>query len=354
MEALWILLVPLIWFFFAKYWLRHTFSYKEMAISITIVSLLVVGTVQLGKFGQTQDTEVWNGYVTDKDRKHGSYQTSYCCGGTDKNGMCQMTCYTDHYTVNWTARTTLGAITLQHLDRTSRSVYNSPDPAIYKRCYKGEPASIEKSYTNYVQAVPQSLFHDDGTTASAQFAGKIPNYPRVHSKYQFNRVINKGAKVDKATINKIDAGLDDALKTLGRQKQANIIVILTNITDPSYRYAVEQSWLGGKKNDIVIFVGLDGNKIVWTDIMTWALNSGNELFHVTMRDGILAQETLDADKFVPFVSQTVTKLYDRPQMSSYEYLADEIDPPNWVLWLAAFFAFGGSAILTFIFHRNRT
>jgi len=87
--------------------------------------------------------------------------------------------------------------------------------------------------------------------------------------------------------------------------------------------------------------------------MTWALNSGNELFHVTMRDGILAQKTLDADIFVPFVSQTVSKLYDRPHMKDYEYLADEIDPPNWILWLAAFFAFGGSAGLTFYFHRNR-
>jgi len=199
MESLFILLVPLIWFFVAKYWLRHTFSYKEMAISIAVVSVLVVGTVQLGKFGQTQDTEVWNGAVTKKGVSNGHYTTSYCCGGTDKNGSCRSTCYTDHYTRSYNGYSTVGNWTFDSIDTTSRLRRNSfMAPASYNKCKVGDPASREHSYTNYVQAVPQSLFHDDGTTASAQFAGKIPAYPRVRAKYHFNRVINKGAKVSSA------------------------------------------------------------------------------------------------------------------------------------------------------------
>ena len=358
-QALLILIVPISWFFIAKYLLRHTFNFKELGLSIAIVSILVIVTIQLGKYGQTIDFEIWNGYVVSKERVHDTYEESYSCNcretcsGSGKNRTCSETCdtcYRTHYTVDWNAVTTVGNITFDSEDSTWSSVYDTPDPKVYKRCKKGEPASIEHTYTNYVQAVPESLFNDDGHTVTEQFAGQIPAYPRVYSFYQINRVIPVGTKGIANIAKEIDAGLDEALKTLGAQKQANIIVILTGITDPTYRYAVEQAWLGGNKNDIVIFVGLDDQNIIWSDVMTWALNSGNELFHVTMRDGIMDMKTLDAKRFVPFVAQTVSKLYDRPQMASYEYLANEIDPPSWVIWLALFFAFGGSAGLTWFFH----
>ena len=355
---LWIILIPIIWLLVAKYWLRTSFNYKELGISI-LATLIITGTTYgLGMMSQTDDTEIWNGYVTKKERKHGQYTESYrcncytTCSGSGSKRTCSehcSTCYREHYTVKWNGYTTVGNFSFKSLDRTSRSVYNTPDPSSYTVCKIDEPASIEHSYTNYVKAVPDSLFHDDSKIAE-QFAGKIPSYPKVYGFYRFNHVINVDSKIK--NIDKFNEGISDALKTLGAAKQANIIVILTEIDDPTYRYAIEKEWLGAKKNDIIIMVGLDGNKITWVDIMTWALNSGNELFHVTMRDGLLEQKTLDAKKFVPFVSQTVSKLYDRPQMKDYEYLKDEIEPPTWVIILAIILAFGTSIGLTFYFHRN--
>ena len=86
--------------------------------------------------------------------------------------------------------------------------------------------------------------------------------------------------------------------------------------------------------------------------MTWALNTGNELFHVTLRDKLLELGNVNRPEFVPAITDTIASTYDRPEMADYEYLADEIEVPTWVLWLAAFFAFGGSAGLTFFFHRH--
>ncbi len=361
MTVFWILLIPLGWLLAAKFLLRTTFNWKELGISMVIVSILTTVTWQLGKYGQTIDTEILNGAITEKVRHHDDYIRSYSCNcyescsGSGKNRSCTTTCstcYEDHYTVTWFAKSTLGNIQFKHRDSTSRSVYLEPDPISYTRCKVGEPASRTNTYTNYVQAVPESLFHDDSTTAK-QFEGQIPNYPVVYDHYKFNRVISVGAgSITANEIFQLDALLDNELRTLGASKQANIIVILTSIADSSYRYALENAWLGGKKNDIVVFIGLDGKNIIWADVMTWALNSGNELFNVTMRDVLNDLKIFKVDEVGSTIVNTVNKLYDRPQMKDYEYLADDIDPPTWVIWLAVFFAFGGSVILTFIFHKH--
>lgn len=353
MNFLWIVLIPIIWLLVAKYWLRTTFNYKELGVSIAAVLIITGITYGAGMMSQTSDTEIWNGYVTKKERKHDTYEDPYdcfCTTDSEGNSSCQ-TCYETRYTVDWKGYTTVGNFSFKHLDTSSRSVYNTPNPASYTNCVIGEPASRTHSYTNYVKAVPDSLFHDDAKTAE-QFLGKIPTYPEVYNFYRFNRVVNVDSKVSTANINKINDGIADSLKTLGKLKQANIIVLLTEIDDASYRYAIEQAWLGGKKNDIIIMVGLDGDEITWVDVMTWALNSGNELFHVTMRDGLLEQKNLEPKLFVPFIAQTVNKLYDRPQMKDYEYLKDDIEPPFWVIILAIILAFGTSIGLTFYFHKN--
>ena len=276
------------------------------------------------------------------------------CSGSGKNRSCHTTCstcYEDRYTVDWNGYTTVGNFSFKSLDRTSKRVYNEPNPLSYVNCKEGEPASRTHQYINYVKAVPDSLFHDDSKT-SEQFEGKIPSYPQVFGFYRLNRVLNVDSKISHDVVDSINEGLGNELKTLGFTKQVNIIVILTEIDDSTYRYAIENAWIGAKKNDVVVFVGLDDNKITWVDVMTWALNSGNELFHVTMRDGLLEQKTLNAKIFVPFVSQTVSKLYDRPQMKDYEYLKDDIQPPTWVIILAIILAFGMSIGFTFYFHKN--
>lgn len=352
-----LLLFPLAWPFVAKRIWHHTINWTEMVIQMVLVSLLVTVVYQCGKFGQTSDTEIWNGYVQSKDRVHDHYVESYSCNctttcsGSGSNQSCTetcQTCYEDHYTVKWWAKTTVGNVTFEYLDRTTKRVYKEPDPASYVRCKVGEPASIVHSYTNYVQAVPQSLFNDD--SAIDTYAAMVPAYPRVYDHYRINRVLNVGSSIDAKTISGINEALNISLKTLGNQKQVNVVVILTSITDPSYRYAVERKWLGGEKNDVIVLVGLDGTEVIWTDVITWALNKGNELFHVKLRDSILDMKTFDADKFTGVVIGAISAHYDRPEMKDFEYLKSAIEPPTWVLILSIIISIGGSLGLSVVFH----
>lgn len=354
---LFILFIPIAIAFIAKRVFRHTITFKEMGLQVGI-SVVVISIVWFaGTASQTRDVEIWNGQVVKKQRVHDEYTESYqcncrtvSCGKNCTTTQCS-TCYRDHYTVDWSATTTIGNVTFQHLDRTSRSVYQSPDPQSYIRCVPGEPASLEKAFTNYVKAVPESLFHDN-SRGDSELSKKVPAYPRVYGFYRIHRVLNVDSKVSPDVINRLNTELSNDLKTLGRSKQVNIIVILTEIDDPTYRYAVERKWLGGKKNDVVIFLGLDDNKITWTDVMTWAMNKGNELFHVTMRDGLMKIGDVTNPEVAPFIAKTITKLYDRPQMKDFEYLEDQIDPPTWVVMLCVILAIFGSAGLTYWFHKQ--
>ncbi len=361
MESLLVLLLfPLIWPFIAKRIWHTTINYQEMALNIGIITVLVVGVWYAGKYGQTRDTEIWNGQVISKEREHGFYIESYqcncreTCSGSGSDRTCTETCDTcfrDHYTVTWRAATTVGNVTFAHLDSTSSAVYLSPDPSSYRRCIPKEPASMERSYTNYVKAVPESLFNDDRALADA-FKDSIPRYPRVYDFYRINRVLEVGVRLPEATRAALNNGLNDKLRMLGKEKEVNVVVIATAITDPSYRHAVENAWIGGKKNDVVIFLGVrsDGT-ILWTDAMTWALNSGNELLQVKLRDGLKAMGTIDPPRMVSFIADTIALHYTRPHMKDFEYLKDAIDPPLWVIIFAILLAVGGSIGLTVVFHK---
>jgi len=349
-----LLAFPLIWPFISKHFWGHKINTTEMVIQIVGVSLITVAVWTVGTWSATQDTEVWNGVVTSKARTEGTYEQSYdCMCSTDSNGnrSCS-TCYETHYTVDWRANTTVGGITFKSLDSTSRSVYNTQNPASYKKCFVGEPATSSNSYTNYVQAVPDSLFANNESLA-ALYKGNIPAQPKVFGFYHYNRVIDPDNILDAEQKRLLDEHLDMTLRSMGATHQVNIIVILTKITDPNFKTAVENAWGGGEKNDVVVFIGAnEDGTVAWADVMTWALNSGNELLQVVLRDELLEIPSIDASNIGQTIVLNVDTHFVRPKMKEYEYLKDSIEPPTWAIILAVLFAIGGSLLSSFLFIRH--
>lgn len=351
MEMLMILLLmPLAIPVIAKSVFSHKITFTEMFIQMAAVCVPITLLVIIGYVGQTMDVEVWNGKITDKSRDHGHYERAYdCYCYRDKDGFehCQ-TCYEDRYTVTWGASTTVGNFTFKHLDSGSRGVYDTPDPIEYVNCRVGEPASIEHTFQNLVKAVPESLFNK--SMNQEEFA--IPSYPRVYNFYKINRVINVGSKIPKKELDDLNKGLNEALIHLGKTKQVNVIVIVTENDDPMYRHAVENKWLGGKKNDVVIFLGTDDKEYTWVDVMTFGMNIGNETFVVQLRDAILSQKTFNATEIVVDVTKNVLQYFKRPEMKRFDYLRDAIELPSWVIITSVIITILGSIILTFYFYTH--
>jgi hypothetical protein len=354
-----LLLIPVIWALIARLIFKTTITWKEMGLQI-LASIVVVGVVYgAGMYNQTADFEVWNGKITEKVREHGSYIRSYRCNcvttctGSGNSRTCSetcQTCYENHYTVDWFVKSTIGNIGIKSLDRTSRSVYDTLDPAAYTEAYVGEGCAATRPYKNYIKAVPESLFNDADIAADAEFAPLIPPYPKIHSFYKINRVLAMGVPVK--SVDKWDLHLRDRLRAIGPAKQANIILILVNTPDQSYRYSLERAWLGGKKNDVIVIMGVpDYPAISWVDTITLGSNSGNELMTVMMRDNIMALETVDDYvEVIDTIAGTVEGHFDRKSMEDFKYLEDEIEPPTWVIGLAIGLSILISIGLTLYFH----
>ncbi|MCH9735909.1 MAG: hypothetical protein K0U78_15375 [Actinomycetia bacterium] len=310
--------------------IKKKFEFKEAIIQFSVSWAVGVACILIATMLVSSDYEIWNGKINSKSRIHDYWLESYdcncyqTCSGSGANETCTetcSTCYTDHYTVDWNVNCSVGKINIKSLDWESKRVYDEPDPKAYKAANKGDFCATENSYTNYIKGSEGSLFNLDNNLDFSHY--EVPTYPRVHSYYKVNRVFGFG-KLNKE-LNEI---LNSRLRILGPQKQANIILIGTEY-DESYRYAVEQKWLGGKKNDIIVIVGLIKDRIDWVDTITLGSNIGNELMTVKINDEIMSLKTV-SNMVAVSVLNNIEKHFDRKPMEEFEYLKDEIKPSFWM------------------------
>lgn len=345
----WMLLVPItLSILFVIFMPKMSDGYvsTEGAIGMGAVGVLIsLGIFAGGLYGSrvsaTADTELLNGEITDKTRAHGSYQRPYdcncrqvrSCSGSGKNRSCSTstkcdTCYEPRYTVKWTAISTVGNFTIDSLDRGSSSVYATPDPHRYTIIEKGEPACVQHSYTNYIRGVPDSILRPAAAEVKAKYAGKIPEYPiNTFDFYRANRLVTAGLAVpDAALWNK---NISIASSYLGPRKQTNIVVVLTSYSDDFF-FALQDAWVNGKKNDIVVVIGQSkyGEKADWVRIM--ALTE-SDLLQVKLRDAILDLESINPASVVSATQDIALKHYQRKSMRDFKFLEDQIDPPTWVI-----------------------
>lgn len=345
---LWFLLLPILcaialWWFVGR-------NKEALIVSAvySIISMAVVGAI-FGITGAvaTSDTEIWNGKITNKERIHGSYVRSYECNCTtdSKGNRSCSTCYEDHYTVHWVARSTIGDFAIASADWTNRGVYALPNPARYSAIVIGEPCSRPHRYTNYVQAVPGSLFTPSAASLKAQFGPLLPKYPdTTYDIYRGTHFVTAGYSTPDAPA--WNAGLAELLKERGPTKQVNAIVVIAKTADPNYVYALRDHWEGANKNDVVLVIGSSAwPKIDFAEVISW---TKSELFKVELRDAVMTLGVIQREPILTAIAAQIDKNFERRRMREFEYLQVEIDPPTWLLALAVALVIGGAAGTVFV------
>ena len=365
-----LLLFPIIWLMGAKYFLRATFNWAEFGISILVVFCASALFYYTGKYSIDDDTLVLNGKVTNKEVRTQNCPSgwvdssdSFCSEyrtrqkrvypdrcSTDSKGhrSCHARYKTQYnYTYPWERRWYVQDTFTKH-QMTRVDPQGAKEPNRWTVAYKGEPASDTQDYTNYVKAVPESLFNG---TLGATYVTSVPSHPLVFDYYRTNHVIGYKTTAPTQLLQQLNLEIGNILREDGFMYQANIIAVVTDINDPEIRYAFEKAWVGGKKNDIVVFIGRnETNSVVWADVMTWAHNYNNELFQVELRNAILGTQSIDPVLFAGIIHNNIKANYKRPEMKDFEYLKERIQPPTWVLWVVGFICFVFPIGFTFLFH----
>lgn len=369
--AIWALcLIPLLIPLCAKYFLSLDISWKEYAVQAVSGVLIVCMIWAIGNMTANSDREILNGAVTGKEAWKFSCPTNtsnpcrngydcncheVCSTSTDSKGnqtkSCHTecdTCYEYRWEQNWYVNSNLQSRI--EIDRVDEQGALQPDR--WSSVIKGDPVSITGSYKNWVKASSKSLFKED-PVADERFAKIIPEYPiEIYDYYRINRVLTPNVKL--ANISVWNEELSKVLSIRGPERQLNTVVVIVKGVDRSYANAVRRSWHGFKKNDAVLFIGLDGqNRVAWGETMSW---SKAEIFNVEARDYIqrytgTAITDIEPKLFFNGYSQ-IAKSFVRRPMKEFEYLKGDIPPPNWLIWVAAIFALAFSGGTSYIFHRN--
>lgn len=345
-----------------KYIFRHEVTWLEVLGVFLISSLLVTLAYKAGKYTNTADVEIHNGIVKNKVREHDTYLESYSCNCVTRSYPCGkstcsqttcQTCYRRHYTVEWLLKTTIGDIRLDYVNSTSSSVYKKPDPAIFINAQIGEHCAKKNNYVNYVKAAPDSLFNYTQHKSSLE---KFKNNVRVYNQnvygiYKYNHVW--ASHIPAQEQENWKNAIADYLKNVGNDLQINIQLIITPVQDPTYRYAVETAWNGGKKNDLVILVGSKNYpNIDWVDSFTFANSKSNEKVVAELNSKLRELTQFTVKDAMPVIKKVTQANFKRVQMKEFKYLMEDVDPPFWVMVLIVLLQIGSILGLSMVFSNN--
>lgn len=316
---------------------------KEKAVMYVLAAffLAIIGLIGVG-FGtgmKSMDVEIWNGQVTSKDQERVSCSHSYDCNcrqvqtctGTGKDRTCSTstqcdTCYEHNHDYRWNIRSNVGDVEIERIDRQGKNT-----PPRWSQAVVGEPFAVSKTFTNYIKATPESLFNK----ADLALAGKyqIPGYPGVvYDYYRINRVLSVGVNVP--DIANWNADVSNILRNLGPLKKANIVVVFTNNPAQNYANALNASWLGGKKNDVIVVIGTpEYPKIEWVSVLSW---SDNQLFKVTLRDAIYDVSEVKRPEIIAIINENVQKSFVKKSFKDFDYLQNDIQLDDVVIYVIIF------------------
>jgi len=323
---------------------RYQITWKEFLIQIAVVAILMTSGYFMARYQSTSDTEIWNAQVESKDYQRVSCSHSYpcrcrpvSCGKNCSTVHCD-TCYEHLYDISWYVYTTAKeSFEIDRIDRQGTS-----EPPRWTAVRMGDPTALTHSFTNYIKANPWSLLNK--TEEGTQYA--IPTYPlSVYDYHYVDRLVHVDPIESAAEWNTKLQVLNAAL---GVEKKVNIVFVVTKESE-SFSHALQNAWLGGKKNDLIIIVGsTDGHTINWARVISW---SHSELLKVEVRDALLEIGSLDKrDAIIAMLDEQIKRGFVRMNMEDYKYLMAGMEPSETVMWILLVVGILISTGLSYVFY----
>lgn len=342
-------LLPSIFVMLFAWFFTKTIVWKEVIVQLLSQMALIGIMTAIMLSSNTRDVEVWNGQVTKKYSEKVSCDHSYrcncyqSCSGSGKSRSCTtvcQTCYEHSYDVSWRVKSNIGIFTISRVDRRGLKT-----PPRWETVKIGEPVSSTHSYTNYIKGSPDSLFHKKSLLK--KYKENLPKYPsNVYDYYRLNRLVNLGVNVDTKLFNE---ELSKINGELGPLKEVNFILVLVPEGYPyEYHSALEQHWLGGKKNDAILVISADKeNNIEWVDVISFSYSD----FKVALRNDIIDAKKVTPE-ILPVIKNRIEKTFKRRPMQDYEYLQASVQPTHGQ-WIFGFiFSIILALGLSYFFHKN--
>jgi hypothetical protein len=341
---------------------RKRVTVKELAFQVGGIMLVMTITVFGCSAGKQSDTQVINGHVTDKKREEvhcrHSYECPPCwetehCSGSGSSRHCWTTrhcstCYEHKFDVDWNVFYTWGMgsddFRVATIDRQGLQ-----EPPRWTQFKPGDPNMHMSNYVNYVKGNSATIIRQQGF--KERYKSFLPTYPTAISDY--DTILDRALPIGNVSIPELaqwNKDLTALNAAIGPKKQCNIIILFTPALSEEYFYAVKEHWLGGKKNDIIVFIDTNPDGMIrWTNTLAWAKS---DMFRVKMRDSILQVGKLDRPAIIKTIGENVEKHFFRKSMKEYKYLDQAIILTDnefyWLLGISIFLAIAISVLVNLV------
>ena len=348
----------------AKIYLHYSITWREFAIQAGGTLMVIFALFQAAGYSMTYDTKLVNGVVTELRPRQEScpvgwqdFTDDFCTEYTTRTVKRGETCTTNsngvrtctpiydteyRYIYPWERRYFVDSDVPEtfEIDRVDRQGVNTPPR--FSQIELGEPVTVSQTYTNYIRAASASLFNEGDPEGTAPIA-----YPRVEDYYRSNRVIFTGYSATNELYQQWNQELSQLNADI-RETGANVILVITGNPE-SFATELARAWESHNINDVVVTIGMSADRVAWVDVRSWSDTSRVEL---EIKNRILDLGTLDNTAINAIIRDSVTEHYTLQPMEEFEYLADEMAPPNWALIVAAVILLIVSPFVTYYFHKN--
>lgn len=332
------------------WWKNHeNFSKGELWFFLGVSPFFAFLGCAFGFFYCTElgDNEVWNGEATKVE-----YTERYCTVHTDSKGRTHTTWHGPFYNIftnnpgestemeerdwkaylaHWGGKERLTSRLNPQADNFA-SIYTLTWD---RRDESRVATAIEHPFVNYLRA-SNTILNTQG--AMSGYEKLLRPYPRVKrgsfGPIEIDRVICADVTLPAEYVRCLDRTLDNELRTLGKEREVNILVYFAGGTDEGFFHALEDYWDMAKDNDSVVVIGTaaGGNTITWCQVLSWTERTH---FKELLADRIRGTKTLSgtgqelAELIVGQVRAAGNEGFLRRPLSDFESLASEVRLPIW-------------------------
>lgn len=338
------LVIPFIMIFYS-----HKLVWWELTLPMLPVLVTVPTMHFLGERYQTYDVERWRGWVEKvryyEDWNEYVHQTCTRTVGSGKNARtetydCSYVRYHPPYWKAYSSNSEEISIT-ENLykkikERFGNSLfvelnrhYYTNDGDMYESVWNHEKMKLVPTCTEHVweNRVKASTNVYNWPNVDPKLLG-LYEYPSIKDVFNDPVVLGDGGPTTKK-------GSSRALywnSILAREKQVNLWILFFKNKPRSIAKDQESYWRRGKKNELVVCIGVDDHyNVTWSHVFSW---TDKRDMLIDIRSHLERSTKFDLTKEVDYIAAKINKEWKRKNFSDFDYLS--VDQPIWatiVSWI---------------------
>lgn len=337
------LIIPFATALFIYNYFGHVVIWWEALIPVGVAIIIIGATSAIDKHGQTHDIEYWTGYLT-KVEYYESWTEQYTTVETysdGKNIKTRVVTKIRHHPPYWQGVDNMGLtysisrkefdyycawwgsnykVDIFHFGQISWGDGNKYVGDWPRDWNRAQVCTFTRSYKNKI--LPNyNLFQYVHVDKKEIEQYQLYDYPYVANYFNVPSVLGwSGPEVER--LNKLNA-------YIGATKEVRMWVLVFRNQPVLAAQMQEALWVRGNKNELVVCVGLNGNKVDWCHTFSWC---DREKVGPMMENIQTNSINKTLDEVITITYDNVTKHWVRKNFEDFDYIS--IPQRPWAIAIA--------------------